>query len=492
MNKRSVLQGIFIALLCLPMANSYGQLNVLLGLPVDGTASAAWDVVQNRYLYTYQKISIDIMGTPIFNEAAVYYCSVNNSYKNEFTTCGGQLRAPTKVLIKGDTVFIADWSRIWLVDIVYGTVIDQIMAPKGEGIQDITSDGVNTLFATDILDSVIYSFDMTTKAYTKLASGKDGLILPSGIYYEETPKKSLFVCSFRQNSPIQRYDFSGDSLYIVKRTTYRYCYGITGDGKGNYYLSDWKSLALNAGTVYKFIGGWDLSYHYVDYLNYPAIPCYGPETDTLVITELNKSLNPNTVRMVFASRDVIPPIVDNAVVANDKTIVVYFNEPVNVTAKDTIRYGGVGSIASVSLNITKMEATVSLKKALKLNFATPFSVSNVQDLAGNSMYPAYTTSLTYKIQSIYDSYLKDGLTVYPNPVKNKLNINYELLQSAPVSIELFDILGKRVADFYNGNQNPGNYELNYQLPNSITNNGLYILKFTVDGQIFMSKILVNR
>jgi len=66
------------------------------------------------------------------------------------------------------------------------------------------------------------------------------------------------------------------------------------------------------------------------------------------------------------------------------------------------------------------------------------------------------------------------------------------LQSSPVSIELYDILGKKVADFYNGNQNPGKYQLSYQIPETIINNSLYILKFTVDGHIFMSKILVNK
>ena len=77
-------------------------------------------------------------------------------------------------------------------------------------------------------------------------------------------------------------------------------------------------------------------------------------------------------------------------------------------------------------------------------------------------------------------------------VWNKLNISYELLQTSYVSIELYDLMGKKVVDFYNGNQNAGEYQSTYQLPKSISNNGLYILKITVNCHIFMSKIIVNK
>jgi hypothetical protein len=151
------------------------------------------------------------------------------------------------------------------------------------------------------------------------------------------------------------------------------------------------------------------------------------------------------------------------------------------------------SISTLSFNNTQhSQVKVILATALKVNTPTNFTISNVQDLAGNAMKQPKTVAVTYKVKSIYENYLKSGLSVYPNPVKSKININYELLQSASVSIELYDVLGKKVAEFYNGKQNPNEYQLNYQLPSDIINNSLYILKFTVDGNILMSKILVNK
>ena len=73
MNKKSVLQGLFIALFCLTMANSFGQVFV----PVKGTANAVWDAANSRYLYTYQDISKDIMGTVVYNAATIYQCDVH-------------------------------------------------------------------------------------------------------------------------------------------------------------------------------------------------------------------------------------------------------------------------------------------------------------------------------------------------------------------------------------------------------------------------------
>jgi hypothetical protein len=490
MNRKSIFMGLFVALLCLTMSNSYGQLNVVQGVPVKGTACAIWDAAHNRYLYSYQDISFDVMGKPVYNVAAIYECDRKGANSQIFTQLTGQMKAPTGMFIKGNNLYVADWTRIWVVSLTDGTYVDQFMAPGGEGIQDICTDGVNTMYATDYPDSKIYWFNMTTKEFDTLVCDTNGVNQPTGIYFEASPKKSLFVCSFIPNSPIQRYDFSGDSIYTIKRTAYRFCYGIKGDGKGNYYLSDWRTTAKNGGADYKFTGGFNVANTYVNYLNFPSIMFYQPVGDTLVVTELNSGKS--TLVMVSASKDLVPPECDTTLIANNKTLLVYFNEQVNATAIQKLNYTGVGTLTSVTLDASKKIVTVNLATALTLNLKTPFSVSNVQDLAGNAMKQPRTFNLIYKIQGIYDSYLNGGLSVYPNPVRNKLNIDYELLQSAPVNIELYDVMGQKVAEFFNGEQIPGEYQTSYQLPKNITNNGLYILKFTVDGNIFMSKILVNR
>lgn len=494
MNKRSVLQGLFIALLLLPMANSFGQ---QLLFPVKGTAGAVWDATNKRYLYTYQDISKDpVMLTPIYNEASIYQCDRDGKNIKLFTDIGKKLVSPTGMFIKGSKLYVADYTKIWVINLSDGTLLDQINAP-GKSVLDITTDGVNTIYATDVADSKskIYWIDMTTKAWDTLVCDTFSKNKFSGIYFEASPLKSLYVTSIGQAANILRYDFSGDSIYVVKRTSYDLCFGFTGDGKGNYYLSAWKSASTkNAGAVIKFTGGLGGSvFPLYEYLNLPSDIIYQPIGDTLVVPELNKGNN--TLSFVLASPpDIIAPLVDSVIVVDASTLIVYYSEAMNATA--TMKTGGFYTglaISTLSFNNTQhTQVKVILSTPLKVNTATNFTIANVQDLAGNAMKQPKTVSLTYKVKSIYENYLKSGLSVYPNPVRNKININYELLQSASVSIELYDILGKKVAEFYNGKQNPNEYQLNYQLPADISDNSIYILKFTVDGNIFMSKILVNK
>jgi len=492
MKKRIVLQGLFVALLGLFMTSSYGQITNLYSpiIPVKGTASAVWDSTHNRYLYSYQDISADALGKPVFNESSIYQCNRNGSNPVLFTNLSGQLLAPTRLLINGNNLYIADWIRIWVVSLTDGTVIDQIIAPGFMGIQDIATDGVNTLYASDFYFSKIYFFNMTTKAYDTLSDPKGKISKPTGIYYESTPKPKLYITSFVSNSPVQCFDFTGDTFATVYPTSYQFCYSITGDKKGNYFLSDWKSTAPNAGTTYKFVGGFSASVPYVKSLNFPADIFYQPIGDTLVVPELNSGKK--TLLFAKASKDIIPPEVDSGKSISPTTILVYFNEPVSSSATVKINYTGLGTINSIVLNAAHNQVTLTLATPLTPKLQTYLYVQNVKDLAGNVMTQAKQLDVTYIPLSIYDAYLKEGLTVSPNPVQNRFTIGYNLLQPAQVNIELYDIMGKQVADFYNLNQKPDRYDLNCQIPNTITSNGVYILKVTVGGQIFMSKILVNK
>lgn len=46
---------------------------------------------------------------------------------------------------------------------------------------------------------------------------------------------------------------------------------------------------------------------------------------------------------------------------------------------------------------------------------------------------------------------------YPNPSRNQVNIEYEILQTAPVTIGIYDLSGRQVATYQEGKQVPGKY-----------------------------------
>jgi PKD repeat protein len=81
--------------------------------------------------------------------------------------------------------------------------------------------------------------------------------------------------------------------------------------------------------------------------------------------------------------------------------------------------------------------------------------------------------------------------VVPNPFNQTATINYELAEPAPVQIELFDIVGKKVATLFTGNQSAGAQTLTFGKQEYNLNSGLYFVKTTVNNNSFSTKILVN-
>jgi len=55
------------------------------------------------------------------------------------------------------------------------------------------------------------------------------------------------------------------------------------------------------------------------------------------------------------------------------------------------------------------------------------------------------------------------LSVFPNPVKNQLTLNYQIVKSGTVNIHLFDLQGRRVAKLHSGFHSSGSHNLTADL-----------------------------
>ncbi len=90
-----------------------------------------------------------------------------------------------------------------------------------------------------------------------------------------------------------------------------------------------------------------------------------------------------------------------------------------------------------------------------------------------------------------EDYLTGGtLNVYPNPTQGQTQFEYELQQSGQVSLEVLDITGKKVASVYKGLQTAGPQRLDWDatdLPN-----GLYLYRFSMNGQFSTGKMILSR
>jgi len=80
--------------------------------------------------------------------------------------------------------------------------------------------------------------------------------------------------------------------------------------------------------------------------------------------------------------------------------------------------------------------------------------------------------------------------LYPNPVSEYTMIEYSINNPSNVSIEIFDLMGRKVANVFSGKQNAGTYKAIFE-PNGLTN-GIYLCKVTVNNQTAVKKMIIAK
>lgn len=123
-------------------------------------------------------------------------------------------------------------------------------------------------------------------------------------------------------------------------------------------------------------------------------------------------------------------------------------------------YNGTSTTWSqVSLDITALAAGST---NLKVRFTLTSDAGTVADgwYVDDIKLTNYTTLTgVNQISELATTYaLKQN---YPNPFNPTTNIKYAIAKSGFVSLKVFDITGKMVADLVNGNQTTGTYEVNF-------------------------------
>jgi PKD repeat protein len=84
-----------------------------------------------------------------------------------------------------------------------------------------------------------------------------------------------------------------------------------------------------------------------------------------------------------------------------------------------------------------------------------------------------------------------NFNVVPNPFNTEATVNYELNSSSNVTIELYDLVGKRIAELQNGMQQAGTQTVTINKNDLGLNSGLYFVKTTVGASSFSTKVLIN-
>jgi len=83
--------------------------------------------------------------------------------------------------------------------------------------------------------------------------------------------------------------------------------------------------------------------------------------------------------------------------------------------------------------------------------------------------------------------LDEAVSVFPNPTSGKVTLSYMLQNSKPVSVEVFNVSGSKVASFSNLKSGLGHTEINL----AQFGNGVYMIRLSNDGQTTTKRVVVR-
>lgn len=86
----------------------------------------------------------------------------------------------------------------------------------------------------------------------------------------------------------------------------------------------------------------------------------------------------------------------------------------------------------------------------------------------------------------------NNYNLFPNPAKNNVNVSFGLTEASTLNIKLFNVTGQEVKTFVSDLNLPmGNYEYNFELPQSISD-GNYFIEISSGNRKTTKKLLVSK
>ena len=85
------------------------------------------------------------------------------------------------------------------------------------------------------------------------------------------------------------------------------------------------------------------------------------------------------------------------------------------------------------------------------------------------------------------------LNVYPNPFNPGTTIQFSVLRRSPVTLTVFDLLGRKVRTLFNQTENPGTFNIPWDgkgEDGAPVISGVYLIRLSVGNQTKVQKALV--
>lgn len=190
-----------------------------------GPESAEFDVANNRWLVantsSHQILARDSVGTLTI-------------------LASGLGSGPYGIEIVGDTIYACCGSSIKGFLLSTGAQVFNVNI-GASFLNGLTHDNSGNLFTTDFSSKTIHRLNISTHADSIVASGLAQT--PNGIVFDEANNRCVYV-TWGSNAPIKAINLSTYAVTTVITTNLSNCDGITRDGQGRYYVSNWGNQTI--------------------------------------------------------------------------------------------------------------------------------------------------------------------------------------------------------------------------------------------------------
>jgi len=225
------------------------------------------------------------------------------------------------------------------------------------------------------------------------------------------------------------------------------------------------------------------------------------------------SLNPGGIIINLPSNDAASGYLTVDQIANYNLIInaaTVENVPVWISSPQPRNFGS--NTTALNIQLEMVEATPIEFGDFAFDFWTGFGVSGGNglklefDVDGVHMNDAghkilfervVSKGIHTTIKNLIDAtlnvetFLNNGLTfkLYPNPIKNKMTIDFNLNTETSIKIAIFDIQGKIVSELLNAEKQAGNYSMEFQMNNY--DKGIYFCRIKIGSHSIVKKIIFN-
>jgi|GEM_PF-5406833 len=127
-----------------------------------------------------------------------------------------------------------------------------------------------------------------------------------------------------------------------------------------------------------------------------------------------------------------------------------------------------------------------------LGTGTPL-IEVTDDFNGSIRHPLNPTMGAYETSpplQVIENSATEYIRIYPNPVSDKLTIEFDLSTLSNVRIEITDILGKKIQESQSI-ENPGRHQIQISLRRETIAKGIYLLKLIRNGNVQVRKLSVH-